>query len=134
MICVSGDEDKEKSGSGQTPSVPELVSIVSVWSPAKPCKDKGGDAAVFKELQDLLDDPTPSGSKDILKESCRSHPKVGMSGKKAGSRSRIRDERIYSYDEIIECQEMLNDSFEFQLNIDDVEKEFRVLLGGENCT
>ena len=52
------------------------------------------DAAAFKEHQELLEDPTPSGSKDILKESGKSHLKVGMSGKgvrKAKSGSRIRD-------------------------------------------
>ena len=47
MICVSGDEDKEKSGSGQTPSVPELVSIVAVWSPAKPCEDESTESRSY---------------------------------------------------------------------------------------
>ena len=45
-------------------------------------------------------------------------------GKKSGSCPKIADSRIYPYDEIIECQEKLNDSNEFQFDIDDVEKEF----------
>ena len=42
--------------------------------------------------------------------------------KKVGSR--IGDQRIYSFDEIIKCQERLNDSDDFQFNIEDVEKVF----------
>ena len=38
--------------------------------------------------------------------------------KKVGSR--IEDKRSYSYDEIIEFQEKLYDSDEFQFNIEDV--------------
>ena len=75
----------------------------------------------------MLDEPTPSGSKESMKESSKSYPKVGMRGKgvrKAGSGLRIRDERIYTYHEIIKFQEKLNDSYEFQFNINDVEKEF----------
>ena len=40
-------------------------------------------------------------------------------GKKSGSCPKIADSRIYPYDEIIECQEKLNDSNEFQFDIDD---------------
>ena len=49
---------------------------------------------------------------------------LAKGAKKSGSGSRIRDQRMYSYDEIIECQEKLNDSDDFQFSIDDVEKEF----------
>ena len=138
VVCISADEEVDELGFGPTLSVPKLVSIVRARSPAKPCEDEGEDTAVYKELQELLDEPTPSGSKESLKVSSKSYPKLGMSSKgvrKAGSGSRIRDERIYSYDEIINCQEKLNDSHEFQFNIDDVEKEFRYFfLGGKVCT
>ena len=46
------------------------------------------------------------------------------SGKGSTGEPRIGDTRIYSYDEIIECQEKLNDSDEFKFCIDDVEKNF----------
>ena len=45
-------------------------------------------------------------------------------GKKSRFYPKIADSRNYTYDEIIECQEKLNDSDEFQFDIDDVEKEF----------
>ena len=77
----------------------KLCETHGVRSSAKPCEDEGEDAAVYKELQELLDEPTPSGSKENMKESSKSYPKMGMSGKgvrKAGSGSRIRDEKIYT--------------------------------------
>ena len=42
----------------------------------------------------------------------------------SGSSSKIADSRSYTYDEIIECQEKLNDSDDFQFSINVVEKEF----------
>ena len=95
-------------------------------SPAKPFEEEGEDSAVYRELQELLDKPTPSGSKESLKTSSKSSSKVRMNAKrvkKTGSRSRIGDSRSYTYDEVIECQEKLYDSDDFQFNIDDVEKE-----------
>ena len=92
--------------------------------PAKLCVEEGEDSAAFRELQELLDDPAPSGSKS---GSAKSHSKVGMiakGAKKSWWGSRIRDQRMYSYDKIMECQEKLNDLNDFQFNIDDVEKEF----------
>ena len=86
---MSGDKDKEKSGSGQTLSFPVLDSIVSVRSPAKPSEDEGTDS-VYLELQELLDEPFPSGSKENFKNSSGSVSKVGMNAekvKKTGSGS-----------------------------------------------
>ena len=42
-------------------------------------------------------------------------------GKRSGSRSRIGDWRIYSYNEGIKSQEKLLDSDDFQFSIDNVE-------------
>ena len=47
-----------------------------------------------------------------------------ISGNGFKRKSRIGDKRTYSYDEIIECQEKLNDSDEFQFCIDSGEKNF----------
>ena len=52
------------------------------------------------------------------------NPMSAKGAKKFGSKSRIRDQRMYSFKEIIKCQEKLNDLNDFQFNIDDVEKEF----------
>ena len=126
VICISGDEDAKKPGSGQTPSVLELDSIVLIWSSAKPCGDESTDS-VYREIQDLLDKPVPSGSKEIPKTSNGSVSKVGMSAKKVKktrSGSKVTDSRVYSYYEIIECQAKLYDSNDFQFSINDVEKEF----------
>ena len=127
VVCISADEERDDSGSGPTLSVPELVSIVATRSPAKPREEEGVDSDVYRELQELLDKPAPSGSKESLKTLSKSNPKVGMNAKKVkktGSRSRIGDSRSYTYDEVIECQEKLYDSDDFQFSIDDVEKEF----------
>ena len=43
VISESIDEEEIVVGSGQTPSVPELVSIVTVRSPAKPQEEEGVD-------------------------------------------------------------------------------------------
>ena len=48
--------------------------------PAKLCVEEGEDSAAFRELQELLDDPAPSGSKS---GSAKSHSKVGMIAKGA---------------------------------------------------
>ena len=82
---------------------------------------------MYKELQKLLDEPVPSGSKDDTRTPSKSESKVRMNtmkGKKSGPGSKIADSRVYTYDEIIACQEKLNDSEEFLFSIDDVEKEF----------
>ena len=125
--CISADKERYDLGSGPTPSIPELASIVAAWSPAKPCEEEGEDSAAYRELQELLDKPTPSGSKESLKTSSKPNPKVGMKAKRvkeAGSKSRIGNLRSYTNDEMIECQEKLYDSDDFQFSIDDVEKEF----------
>ena len=36
VVCISADEERDDAGSGPTPSVLELVSIVTAWSLAKP--------------------------------------------------------------------------------------------------
>ena len=125
VVCVSADEDRDDVGSGPTPSVPELVFILAVRSPAQPHAEEGEDSAVFKELQEMLDESTPSGSKETVDAPSKPNPKVGMNlkrWKRSGLRSRIGDQRIYSYDEGIECQEKLYDSDDF--DDDDVEKIF----------
>ena len=96
-----------------------------VRSPAKPREEEGVDSGSFRDLQELLDEPTPSGSKESMNTSSSSKPTLSMSsGKRTKRESWIGDWRVYSYDEIIESQEKLNDSDEFQFYLDDVEKEF----------
>ena len=124
VICVSEEGAGATVSSDPTLSAPELVSNVTVRSPAKLCTVKGEDDVALRELQELLDDPVPSGIKG---GPAKSQPKVGMSAKgakKTGLRSRIRDQRVYSCDEIIESREKLNDSNKFHFSIDNVEKEF----------
>ena len=66
VVCVSAGEERDDVGSCLTASVPELVSVVAVQRPAKPCQEEGEDSAVFKKLQELLDESTPSGSKETV--------------------------------------------------------------------
>ena len=104
VICVSKEEPENP-----TPSAPELVSIVTAWSPAKLCTEEEEDDVALRELQELLDDPVPSGSKGV---EVISQPKVvamsAKGSKKTGSRSKSKDQRVYRNDEIIERQERLN--------------------------
>ena len=83
-----------------TPSVPELDSIVTARSLTKPCEEEGVDS-VYWELQELLDEPVLSRSKETCKSMSKCDPKVGMSTKivkKSRAGSRIADSRSYSYD------------------------------------
>ena len=101
------------------------ISIATVRSPAKPREDKGIDSGAFRELEELLDKAVPSGSKTDLNIFSGSKPSMRKNcGKRSTRKSSIGDKRIYSYDEIIERREKLNDSDEFQFCIDDVEKDF----------
>ena len=111
MINISVDEEESVAGSGPTPSAQELVSIVTVRNLAKPREEEGVDLAAFKDLQELLDEPTPSGCKESTNISSNSKSTMSMSfGRGTKRESRIRDPRVYSYDEITECQEKLDDS------------------------
>ena len=86
-------------GSGLTLGTLELDSAMGVGSRIDPSKE-AEDEVEYKQLKELVDEPLPSGSKG---ESCTPIPKVGMrSGAKKGSKSRINDSRVYSYDELIE--------------------------------
>ena len=119
------DEEEKVAGSGQTLSTLELVSIVMVRSPTKSREEEGVDLGAFRDLQELLDEPTPSWSKVSVNISSSSKPALSMSsGKRTKRESRIGDLRVYFYDEITESQEKLNDSDEFHFYLDDVEKEF----------
>ena len=96
VICVSEeDEIRVSVCSGPTSSALELVSVVTVWSLTKLCREEGEDEPTFRQLQELLDE-------------C-----VGQSR----FRSKSRDRRVCSYDKAIKSQEVLNDSEEFQFNI-----------------
>ena len=76
-------------------------------------------------MQELLDEVAPSGRKESSDISSGSKSSMRMSsGKRSKRESVIGDRRTYSYDEIIECQEKLNDSADFQFCLDDVEKDF----------
>ena len=123
--CSNTEEQDNAEGSGQAPSAPESVSIAAVRSLIKPRKEESVDSRAFRDLEELLDEAVPSGSKK--NSNIFSSSKISMrrsSGNGSKRKPRIGDKRMYSYDEIIECQEKLNDSDEFQFCIDDVEKNF----------
>ena len=68
LVSTSQGSDKDEQtngeGSGQAASTPELVSIVTVQSPAKPREEEGVDSRAFQDLEELLDEAVPSGSKE----------------------------------------------------------------------
>ena len=78
-----------------------------------------------RKIKDLISEP--SGSKELSGDLSISNPRVGMSSRMAKSSRptpKISDTRIYTYDEMIEHQEKLNDSDDFEFDISDVEKKF----------
>ena len=121
--CSNTEEQDNAEGSGQAPSATESVSIAAVRSLVKPREKESVDSRAFRDLEELLD--VPSGSKENSNISSGSKISMRRSSRNGSKRKpRIGDKRKYSYDEIIECQEKLNDSDEFQFCIDDVEKNF----------
>ena len=68
----------------------------------------------------------PSGSKELRGDLSISKPRVGMSSRMAKSSRpipKMSDTRIYTYDEMIEHQEKLNDSNDFEFDISHVKKK-----------
>ena len=67
LVSTSEGSDKDElvngEGSGQALSAPELVFIVTVQSPAKSREEEGVDSRAFRDLEELLDEALPSGSK-----------------------------------------------------------------------
>ena len=65
VVCLSKDKGCLESGSGFALSDPELDSIAVAWSQNNPRKEPEMESedAVFKELQELLSEHEPSGSK-----------------------------------------------------------------------
>ena len=98
VVCLFKGEGEGclELGSGLALSDPEVDSTAAARSQINPGKEpevESGDAA-FRELQELLSEPEPLGSKDGSRASSKSKPKVGMSfnkGKKSGSYPKIAD-------------------------------------------
>ena len=88
-------------------------------------KEPGDESEdVYRQLKELVDEPVASGSKG---EPHKSNPKIGMRlGMKKGSKSRICDFRVYSYDELIEYRPKRDDSDDnsFRFDLEDKEMEF----------
>ena len=73
----------------------------------------------MKELQELVSEP--SGGQELSGDLGISKPRVGMryrTEKRSLSYLKIADSRNYTYDEMIEHQEKLNNSDDFQFDID----------------
>ena len=115
------NKDRSKlpsDGSGSTPASLELDSTTGVGSRIDLSR-KDSDEKAYRLLKELVDEPEPSGS--------RMEPKKGLSsGAKKKSRSRIRDSRVYSYDERIEYRPRMEDSDDdsFRFNVNDTDMEF----------
>ena len=109
------------------PPLPELDSIVTVRSQInlREVQETESYDSVMKDILDLLSES--SGSKELSGDLNSSKSRVEMSSrtmKSSHSTQKIADPRVYTYDEMIEYQEKLKDSNDFQFDIDDVEKEF----------
>ena len=60
VICVSGEKGCGESGSDLAPSDPELDSTVAVRSRINPREESKNEDAVYREIQELLDEPVTS--------------------------------------------------------------------------
>ena len=81
--------------------------------------------SMIREIINMISEP--SGSKELRGDLSISKPRVGMSSRMAKSSRptpKMSDTRIYTYDEMIEHQEKLNDSDDVEFNISNVEKKF----------
>ena len=115
------NKDRSKlpsDGSGSTPASLELDSTTGVGSRLDLSREDSDEKA-YRLLKELVDEPEPSRS--------RMEPKKGVSsGTKKKSRSRIRDSRVYSYDELIEYRPRMEDSDDdsFWFKVNDTDMEF----------
>ena len=101
--------EPDREGFGSTLATPELDSAMGVGSQiilSKEPEDESED--VYRQVKELVDEPVASGSTG---EPLKSNPKIGMRlGMKKGSKSRIHDSRVYSYDKLIEYCPKRDDS------------------------
>ena len=98
-----------------------LNSIVTVRSQIilREIEEPESSDTVIKEISE------PSGSEELNGELSFPNSRVGMSSgtvKSSRPKPKVADARVYSYDEIIERREKLNDSDEYEFNVSDVEK------------
>ena len=113
-------------GSGSTPATLELDSTSGVGSRIDLPRE-GSVKIAYRKLKEVIDEPSSPGNK---KGSPKPDFKAVSRGMRAGAKkiakTRIRDTRKYSYDELIEYRPRMEESDDdsFQFSIDDVEKEF----------
>ena len=113
-------------GSGSAPATLELDSTMGVGSQIDLPRE-GSVEIAYRKLKEVIDEPSSFGNK---KEKSKPDFKAVSRGMRAGAKkiakTRIRDTRVYSYDELIEHRHRMeeDDDDSFQFSIDDVEKEF----------
>ena len=74
--------------------------------------------SVMREIIDMISEP--KGSKELSGDLSISKPRVGKSSRMSKSfcpTPKMSDTRIYTYDEMIEDQEKLNNSDDFEFDI-----------------
>ena len=79
--------------------------------------------SVMREIINMISEP--SGSKELSEDLSISKPRVGMSSRMAKSSRptpKMSDTRIYTYDEMIEHQEKLDDPDDFEFDISNMGK------------
>ena len=80
--------------------------------------------SVMRDILDMISEP--SGSKELSGDLSISKPRVGMSSRMVKSSCltpKMSDTWIYTYDEMIEHQEKLNNSDDSEFDIPDAENE-----------
>ena len=129
QVLISSKSEQRKlltEGSGLALDTLELDSTMGIGSRIDLPRE-GSDEVAYRQLKELLDEPSSSDKK---KDKSKPNFKLVSLGMRAGakniSKTRIRDSRVYSYDELIEYRPRLEDSDDdsFRFNLDNIEKEF----------
>ena len=113
-------------GSGLAPATLELDSTMEVGSRIDLPRE-GSVEVAYRQLREVIDEPSSSDNKkEKSKPDFKSVSRGMRAGAKKIAKTRIRDSRVYSYDELIEYRPRMEESDDdsFQFSIDDVEKEF----------
>ena len=123
----SEDETSKISaeGSGPSPATLELDSTMGVGSRIDLPRE-GSVETAYRRLKEVIDEPSsPVNKKGSSKPDLKAVSRGMRSGAKKIAKTRIRNTRVYSYDELIEHRHRMEDDDDsFQFSIDDVEKDF----------
>ena len=120
QVLVASKSEQSKlltEGSGSAPATLELDSTMGVGSRIDLPRE-GSVETAYRRLKEVIDEPSsPVNKKGSSKPDFKAVSRGMRAGAKKIAKTRIRDWRVYSYDELIEyrpsMEELDDDSFTF---------------------